>query len=227
MTELYLSKAELRRDASASAIVSLLLPEDADQRLMVTHKLLWTLFADDADRKRDFLWREAAPGHFLILSERPPEDTHRLFRLSPPKVFAPALTSGDRLAFSLRVNPTIALQTEKNAKGQSRRADVVMHAIHQLPAADRAKARAGAIQQAGAEWLQKRCKANGFEIERVTADRYTCMKPPHRSSKMCISTLDLDGILHVTEPKDFTSMLRRGLGRAKAYGCGLMLIRRA
>lgn len=39
--------------------------------------------------------------------------------------------------------------------------------------------------------------------------------------------LDLRGSLTVTEPATFLAALARGFGRAKAFGCGLMLIRRA
>lgn len=227
MTDWYLTKAELRRDASASALVGLLLPEDADQRLMVTHKLLWTLFADGADRTRDFLWREAEPGHFLILSARKPEDHHNLFHLSQAKLFAPALVAGDMLSFSLRANPTIALQSEKNAKGQSRRADVIMHAIKAVTKENRAEARAMAVQTAGEGWLKAQGEKHGFAVVRVTADRYNLLAPPHRGAKMRLATLDFDGILRVIDPTAFTAMLTKGVGRAKAYGCGLMLIRRA
>ena len=44
---------------------------------------------------------------------------------------------------------------------------------------------------------------------------------------MSFSTLDFDGILTVNDPAAFLLALSRGFGAAKAYGCGLMLIRRA
>ena len=39
--------------------------------------------------------------------------------------------------------------------------------------------------------------------------------------------LDLTGLLEVTDPPLFLSHLAAGFGRAMAFGCGLMLIRRA
>lgn len=47
------------------------------------------------------------------------------------------------------------------------------------------------------------------------------------SSPMSFSTLDYDGMLVVREPAAFLSAVVRGFGASKAYGCGLMLIRRA
>ncbi|WP_243641924.1 type I-E CRISPR-associated protein Cas6/Cse3/CasE [Rhodovulum steppense] len=39
--------------------------------------------------------------------------------------------------------------------------------------------------------------------------------------------LDLEGRIEVTDPEALLARLARGFGRAKAFGCGLMLIRRA
>lgn len=221
----YLSKATLRADASVNALADILLPKDADRRVVTAHKLLWVLFADAAGRKRDFLWREVEPGHFLILSAREPCDSHNLFEIQS-KSFAPVLAAGDELGFSLRANPTVALMAEKDAKGRGKRADVVMHAIKDAVGDARAEARALAVQTAGAAWLESQGGKHGFEIERVTADRYNLLAPPHRRDPMRIATLDFDGLLRVTDPAAFVAMLTHGLGRAKAYGCGLMLIRR-
>ncbi len=227
MADMFLTRARLRRDASVNALAEILLPEDNDKRVMVTHKLIWTLFADAADRKRDFLWREAKPGLFYILSAREPHDSHDLFHLDKSKLFAPKLKSGDRLTFSLRANPTIARSNEKNAKGRSKRADVVMDAIKPLPTGKRASPRREAIQAAGEAWLSGQGEKHGFELEAVRVDRYLLLAPPHRTSTMRIATLDFDGLLKVTDPAVFLAALGGGIGRAKAYGCGLLLIRRA
>jgi CRISPR system Cascade subunit CasE len=41
-----------------------------------------------------------------------------------------------------------------------------------------------------------------------------------------IGVLDLEGVLVVSDPARFCHCLAQGFGRAKAFGCGLMLIRR-
>ena len=41
-----------------------------------------------------------------------------------------------------------------------------------------------------------------------------------------VSTLDFEGELRVTDPEAFLSALSNGIGPAKAFGCGLMLVRR-
>jgi CRISPR system Cascade subunit CasE len=227
MVEMFLTRAHLRSDASVQALTDILLPKDNDARVMATHKLLWTLFADAAERKRDFLWREAKPGLFYLLSARPPQDRHNLFKLDPAKPFAPVLSPGARLAFSLRANPTVARKGEKDTKGRSKRADVVMDAIKPSPQSERAGKRTVAVQDAGEAWLRRQGERHGFAVEAVRVDRYRILAPPHRDSTMRIATLDFDGLLKVVDVKKFLQALAGGIGRAKAFGCGLMLIRRA
>lgn len=38
--------------------------------------------------------------------------------------------------------------------------------------------------------------------------------------------IDLEGVIEVTEPEAFLDRLAQGFARAKAFGCGLMLIAR-
>ena len=42
-----------------------------------------------------------------------------------------------------------------------------------------------------------------------------------------IAAIDYEGLLEVRDPAVFTTALAQGIGKAKAFGCGLMLIRRA
>lgn len=222
---LFLSRARLRRDASVATLAGLLLPDEPDQRVTHSHKLLWTLFADSGERKRDFLWREADPGLFYLLSARPPEDRHALFELDPPKPFAPALAAGDRLAFSLRANPTVAYAQGEGQRGK--RGDVVMHALKPVPPGERAVRRGELIDSAGRAWLARQGEQHGFAPDSVTVEGYRLLRAPHRGARMRIATLDFEGRLSVTDPAAFLAALAQGFGRAKAYGCGLMLIRRA
>jgi CRISPR system Cascade subunit CasE len=41
-----------------------------------------------------------------------------------------------------------------------------------------------------------------------------------------LSSVDLSGTLEVAEPDLFVTALTKGVGRAKAFGCGLLLVRR-
>ncbi|MGH8802246.1 MAG: type I-E CRISPR-associated protein Cas6/Cse3/CasE [Casimicrobiaceae bacterium] len=43
---------------------------------------------------------------------------------------------------------------------------------------------------------------------------------------MRLSTVDLTGMLEIIDPTPFTRALFGSIGRGKAFGCGLLLVRR-
>lgn len=248
----FLSQIKLKRHASVQTLAGLLVPEGKAQQYQAAHHLLWTLFSDDPERKRDFLWRQIAPGEFITLSERKPVDPHDLFDIKDPKPFEPELKKGDQLQFLLRVNATMDRKDPKDAgrkvkKGRpvSKRYDVVMDALKRLEPKDRLKNRQAVTQTALENWFKKRGEQSGFEpvpftvtIEKeegvliqeqrlVAVQEYDVLDLPRNGrDKMSFGVADLTGKIQVTEPDLLISRLMQGMGRAKAFGCGLMLIRR-
>ena len=233
MTETpYLSRVRLKRDASVRALLPLLLGEHGSgegRPQHPGHHLVWSLFADGPDRRRDFLWREMERGAFLILSARQPADHHALFEVAEPKPFAPALAAGDRLHFSLRANPVVRRRATPHHR--STRHDVVMDALYAHAAGERAEHRLAVIREQGFAWLERQARRAGFEVrmDDVGIDGYQQHRVSRKGSglPMSFSTLDFDGMLVVREPAAFLPAVVRGFGASKAYGCGLMLIRRA
>ncbi len=253
---MFFSMIRLRRDISPKEVAGLVIGD-----VYSLHKLVWNLFSDDPDRKRDFLYRyESVKGWptFYTVSAREPEDSSGLWEVSP-KNYEPRLSKGERLAFKLRVNP---IQHDKKERTEaeieawraSRKArslkeklptkkrirhDVVMEAktrlnFKEMPH-DKRPHVATLIQEAGVAWLKARETEQGFLVEddkekpTVRADGY-CQ---HRLFKgkgakpITFSTLDFNGILTVTDPDTFIEdSLYNGIGPAKAFGCGLMLVRR-
>jgi CRISPR system Cascade subunit CasE len=100
MTDLFLSRVSLRADPSVATLAPILFDAAGRHRSEASRRLVWTLFADREDRRRDFLWREDDARRFYVLSTRPPEDRHQIFNVET-KPFEPTLTPGDRLVFSL------------------------------------------------------------------------------------------------------------------------------
>lgn len=199
------------------------------------HQHLWRLFAADPDAERDFLFRREQPVNgfprFYLLSGREPRHGDEIWQVET-KAYQPAIHPDQQLAFSLRVNPVV---TRRDAQGRQVRHDVVMDLKHrigfkEMPSNERPLL-AELIQQAGVEWLQKRAERHGFSFlpGQVCVEGYQRHRAAKKGGKNPIrySTLDFTGLLTVTDIEPFQRALMKGIGSAKAFGCGLLLVRRA
>ena len=89
--------------------------------------------------------------------------------------------------------------------------------------------------EAGSCWLREKEARLGCLIEadrlRVDGHFVHCLKGRRDEKGICrgiaLSTLDFEGELSVTDPEIFLPALLNGIGPAKAFGCGLLLVRRA
>ena len=197
------------------------------------HKHLWRLFGDHPDRERDFLFRREEIGvhpGFFVLSGREPRDRSGLWRVET-KDYEPRIRDGERLVFSLRANPTVTRRL-----GPEKR-----HARHDVVMAEKSRLKEKGtppgewpglpdlVQRAGAAWLSKKGAGHGFEVEEdgIRCDGYH----QHRLQKgggrvIKFSTVDFNGILTVIDAAKFLDTLYHGIGPAKSFGCGLMLVKR-
>ena len=230
---LYLSRLTLNRDAPSVALVPLLNPREPGPAADAHHRLIWSVFADSAERKRDFLWRHDGQGRFYTLSGRSPRVSD-LFNPPEIKIFDPVLRVGDRLQFTLRANATkdraAVSRMEKAARrGKSRRVDVVMDLVRAAPDGEkRAEIRDRTARAAAETWMTRQGAAKGFEPRVTVVEGYSTIElGSRRRQGATFSILDLTGEIAVTDPDAFLPALAAGFGRAKAWGCGLMLIRRA
>ncbi|WP_263322529.1 type I-E CRISPR-associated protein Cas6/Cse3/CasE [Endozoicomonas sp. Mp262] len=84
------------------------------------------------------------------------------------------------------------------------------------------------MTNASVQWLSKRGVANGFTVMEgsVQSSGYQWHALPKKGRNAGFSALDYEGVLAITEPEKFISALFRGIGPAKAFGCGLLLIKR-
>lgn len=198
------------------------------------HQALWNLFDDNPDAKRDFLYRQVIENgriKYYVLSERLPADKSGMWFVDMPKPYSPRLIEGQKLFFMLRVNPII---TVTSSDGKKQRHDAVMHekkriGFQEMPKHERPPMQK-LVQECGIQWLLARSENNGFSFstDAVIADGYQQHQSRAKRQKADIrySTLDFRGTLTVTDPKRFKTALLRGIGKSKAFGCGLLLVRR-
>lgn len=215
----FIVHARLRRDTPAGRqLVAQLL---AGARQDGGHRLVWNLFAANPDAPRDFLYREVEPGAFLAVSARAPTPEPAIWdaRVQP---YAPALATGQRLRFILRANPTVS--RSRSERAPSRRIDVV----------DEARRRAGGrlprdqMQAVALDWLAARGERLGvaFDTEACVADRrevHAFARP--KTAPATLASVDFSGRLEVRDPALLSKALVQGVGRGKAFGMGLLLLR--
>ncbi|MBP1910171.1 type I-E CRISPR-associated protein Cas6/Cse3/CasE [Methanolobus bombayensis] len=196
------------------------------------HRLVWPIFSRGADDKRSFIYRQESDGKlpaFYFVSEREPEDESGLWDIDV-KQYDPILKSGQNLSFSLRANPIVSKRDEK---GKQHRHDVVMDEKFRIKNENKRNAVypdiSEIVQTKGVEWLQKKAEKNGFLIDsnKVRADSYRKHKfyKPSGKHHVSFNTIDFTGFLTVTEPELFKQVLFNGIGPAKGFGCGLLLVR--
>lgn len=225
------------RDAVASAI---------GRTAHADHQFLWRFFPAPEGSPRDFLFRRFDPqgdrrqALFYCVAPRPAVSPHVAWRVES-REYAPQVEAGDRLRFDLRVNPT---QSRKR-DGKARRHDVVMHAKKQalaerglsrwadVPEIDRPtlyELAHGAVRA----WLGDRSQTgfalrHGFHVmDDLRVDAYRQHRIPRDGrGEITLSTVDLSGTLEVADPRRFAEALTKGVGHAKGFGCGLLLVRRS
>lgn len=197
------------------------------------HRSIWSLFADNNERERDFLYRqEDIKGlpTFYCVSARKPEDRNNLWEIES-KSYEPKVASNQRLSFVLRANP---INTRRDAEGKQQRNDVVMEAKTRLKKEGTPREKwphdAELVLSEGFKWLNKRAENHGFVINEgeIRADGYRQQRfyKPKGQHSVNISTVDFMGILTVTEPEQFKNTLFQGIGHSKGFGCGLLMVKR-
>ncbi len=191
---------------------------------------------------------------FYAVSARPPQADVAGWEVKPA-LYAPKVSAGERLHFDLRANPVVSrpggplldaegspkLRLRGQAAGTPRhkvvRHDVVMDAKKRLLAerglnrwqdwndADKPPLYA-LVRQACARWLIDSGRERGFAVneQSLSVDAYT----QHRGKgdKLRFSSVDFSGDLTVLDACKFCAALTQGIGHAKAFGCGLLLVRR-
>ena len=199
------------------------------------HQWLWRFLPAPPGSARSFVFRrrdiEGLP-RFYLVSEREPLAPSAHWQVQS-KPYAPSLAVGDRLSFDLRANPVVST---RNAAGKTARHDVVMQEKTRLlkernlarwvdwPITDR-PALPDLVHRTCSQWLQARCERLGIalESESLRIEGYEQHRGKHGALRF--STVDFSGSLRVVDGDALRQALYGGVGHAKAFGCGLLLLR--
>lgn len=192
------------------------------------HQLIWNLFAgNNPDKKRDFLYRAETINHwpyFYAISATEPYDDKGIWEIVC-KEYNPKIQINEQLHFRLRVNPRICHSKENNKKEYF---DVVQTAwqknLEKIKAHEINKNEI--MQTAGEEWLSKKGILHGFKVNSVIVENFCKENFNKKQHKISFSTLDFVGQLTVLDNNLFLKTLFSGIGSAKGFGCGLLMVKR-
>ncbi len=228
---MYLSRLRLNRD-SIEAIYKY--KRKSGNNLFWEHQMIWDLFDNAPEQKRDFLYRHEDPKSglpfYYLLSARLPKNNPIAADIQT-REYRPTLRANDRLQFSLRANAVVTRKAGDTGKRRIRR-DIIEAKVDEYKQrfdnpSDRPSP-AVIHQEAAQVWLERRGKQLGFSLESLMVDnhRFYEVKKPSDDNVRRFTSIDLYGRLLVEDPKFLVAALMTGLGRAKAFGCGLLLVRR-
>lgn len=196
------------------------------------HQTIWDFFANNG-KKRDFLFRteqiKGNPVIYAISPKRPLASDSSPWYVDT-KPYNPNIVNGEQLFFSVRVS-ACKKRTEKN--GKLKKTDIVIAKKKRLRnelAPDAMPSNQEITHMAASEWMRRQGERYGFNLIdfQVTQHEWHEFKKASKAGTFDIAfpSLDLDGILVVTVSEDFKKMLFEGIGAARSFGCGLMLVRR-
>lgn len=140
----------------------------------------------------------------------------------PSKPFDPSPDVGMRLRFDLLAEVSKA-DGKPEQGGRSKRVDPVLEAW--IASGKRADWRQLGFD-IGIDWLRSRQARYGFELEQVDLADYKPLEFLRNGRPIRLGTVAFVGMLKVTDADLFRSALLGGIGRSKAWGCGLLLCKR-
>ena len=170
------------------------------------------------------LWRTDRIGkilYLLVQSPRKPDFTHIIEQFGRPATgqgwdtveydfHLDKMIKGSRWIFRLRANPTHSVMEEGKSRGK------VCHHIT-------------AEQQLG--WLFEKASKCGFKLDSEDGSlgaeivQREVKKFRRETKTVTLSVVTFEGVLEVVDPDLFRNSMKNGIGRAKAYGCGLLTTR--
>ncbi len=187
------------------------------------HRQLWRLFPSEVRETRQnseqgrqgFLFRiedhrTGRPTRLLVQSRRAPVHADGIL-LHGSRAIQPTPSPGQRLAFLLTANPvrTVA-DAERDTKPDKRSEKCRVPLIKEEEQHD---------------WLARKLDtAATLENTTILPHAPLYFRKGKHAGKL--ATCTFEGVLRVNDPVRLVSLLENGVGPAKGFGCGLLLVRR-
>jgi CRISPR system Cascade subunit CasE len=186
------------------------------------HQALWRLFPGFDEKEREFLFRveqlqKGIGAQVLMQSLIQPQSREQGPALLAQREYVLNTQNGQRLRFRLRANPIKTIKDSSKGtvekKGKTFTKTVRVPLLH---------------EEQQQTWLEHKLQPFA-QLETLIMQPepvlYFRKAKEGRSGK--IQTVMFDGILTVTDAEAFKNQITKGIGPAKAFGCGLLSLARA
>jgi CRISPR system Cascade subunit CasE len=203
------------------------------QDAYLLHQKIWTIASRSQNQKRDFLYRVEYDTYqnikciYLLAPNQITSQNGVKVTVSPR--YQPDIETNERLYFKLTANPII----KRKENGKAKEYSLIMDAKQRFKIDKQDYLDQYSLDEliydVGIKWLTRKGEQHGFAVKRfeviINNDREYNIKPIGRQEYI-LRTLDFSGMLTVTDPSLFLKALYEGIGSAKGFGCGLMMVKR-
>lgn len=179
------------------------------------HKAVWQCFPDMAHADRDFLlrldWHDSGCRAYILSGSKPLRPGWCPASGWAAKEIAPGFLQHARYRFDLLANPTRKLVV-RDANGQRRGQGRRVPLLH---------------EDEQRRWLEAKARQHGFSLEQNAslavdaAVRHVFRRQGVNGEHVGVR---FRGVLNVTDRELFASAFRKGVGSAKAFGFGMLLL---
>lgn len=176
------------------------------------HQALWGLFPNRPDDVRGFLFRveqerTGVGASILMQSQHEPIANAGASEVKAKRDYPLNLMQGQRLRFLLKANPVKTIRDDKgrkNAKGEVKKCRVPL-----------------IKEEEQQQWLMRRLDGIAV-LEEMRVGR--CLPLYFRKGQQAgkVVPVRFDGVMTVVDPLAFKELVAKGIGPAKALGCGML-----
>jgi CRISPR system Cascade subunit CasE len=190
---------------NANTFSESVIKEVCQNKYFAKHQLLWKLFKDG---NREFIFRanEDKFLNFYVLSKDKPNQFDNIS--VETKEYDPQINNGDNLNFQIKVNPTI--------KSGNKKHNIFIHS------------RKNKIEMSDPEilksWFDKKLDGAALVVDELDFSGY--QKEYIGKKDIQFDVCDVKGKIKVIDVEKFKPYLFNGIGQEKAFGCGLLLVKK-
>lgn len=187
------------------------------------HQFVWKLFGRNDDL-RDFIYTVHERKIYVVSTRTQNYKSSDIQVKTKP--YEPSFEEGDPLRFDVRIDLEVRIGKKRIP---------IVSAYKQRLGEDHGLNRNELMHEAVADWFKKNSKRYGFKVRDfyiMGSHHFKFNKtknrddPRNKNDKVEFNSLDIRGVLEVTGPAVFVNTLHRGIGKARPFGCGLMLVAR-